>query len=711
MGPMAKRSIGVLESLLMASLAASLVSCGGSGSEDDSAAVQGKTVAAATLGPDAAQTSAAAIPDAVTVPPLQGGVDDIAPSAPYGVTVSATTDGGVALTWLPAADNVGVSSYHIWRDGQPLHTVNGKTTAYTDRALASAATYAYRISATDAAGNSSPQSGEHSVTTAKEAPTGASVASAAPDGARVSAATSVRSVQAAQVQRVADTSAPTSPPDLVVHGRTESSLVLQWRESADNVGVVGYDVFKNAVWVGGTSGREFSFRNLAAASRYELSVRAYDAAGNRSPATTVTTATLGGTMPVDIVAPTTPAGVTTGAITSSSVAIRWNASSDATGVTGYELYQNGISTGEVTSQTSYTYTQLAAGTGYSFAVKAFDAAGNKSPASVAIAVRTTTASALTATWTANGVVIEGRNPWTENPMMFWDDVAAAFAASGLPDGAEVPAGADKLYGASSTVVASRFKYQRTSETRSGEQGVVYAATGHKPVLSYPNYNGPARTFNKMYISWWYKPSISPGAEGASNKFIRFWDNANGYGTRISWTQMHMTCTVPADYKPEVSWGNWWESGGVAGQWNRHEVELDLSVPRVRTWVNGKAGHNHPCVKSEDYATSPIRVGLIGFDHGGYADNTHGYDTMKTSMDDIYIANSPARVELSDSPTWSTASRREVLPVKNWAPNRIEVGQVRGVLKGAAKLYVYVVAPDGSVNANGMALSCGAAACP
>lgn len=698
-----QRSVWAVEMLVLASLAA----CGGSGNGDEAPALQqGRAVSAAVQGPDATQAAAAAIPDAVTVVPLQGGVDDIAPSAPHGVSASATADGRVALSWLPASDNVGVASYHVWRDGQPLHSVNGSTTAYTDSALASATTYVYRVSAADAAGNSSPQSVEYSVTTAKAVPEGENEVPAAQGGERIAATTSVRTVQAALVPREPDTSSPTNPPNLVAHSRTESSLVLQWRESTDNVGVVGYDVFKNAVWVGGTSGREFSFRNLAPASRYEFSVRAYDAAGNRSAATTVTTATLGGASPVDIVAPTIPAGVTTGAVTSSSVVVQWKASSDATGVAGYELYQNGISTGEVTRQTSYTYGDLAAGTAYSFAVKAFDAAGNKSAASAPISVRTTPATVLTARWIAGGVVIEGRNPWNENPMMFWDDVATAFAASGLPDGAEVPAGADKLYGASSTVVASRFKYQRTSETRSGEAGVVYAATGHKPVLSYPNYNGPARTFNKMYVSWWYKPSVSPGAEGASNKFIRLWDNGNGYGTRISWTQMHMTCAVPADYKPEVSWGNWWDKGGVAGRWNRHEVEVDLSVPHVRTWVNGVAGHNHPCVKSADYANSPIRIGLIGFDHGGYADNTHGYDTMKTAMDDIYIANSPARVELSDSPTWSTASNREVLPVKSWAPNRIELGQVRGVLKGAAKLYVYVVAPDGSVNANGMALSCG-----
>ncbi len=58
-----------------------------------------------------------------------------------------------------------------------------------------------------------------------------------------------------------------------------------------------------------------------------------------------------------------------------------------------------------------------------------------------------------------------------------------------------------------------------------------------------------------------------------------------------------------------------------------------------------------------------------------------------------------------SPTWAGATRREVLPVLSWAPDRIETRMVEGVLASERSLYVYVVAPDGSVNADGIKLTC------
>ncbi|MDP3229156.1 MAG: fibronectin type III domain-containing protein [Acidovorax sp.] len=633
------------------------------------------------------------------------------PTTPRSLNALANQDGTVSVIWANSDKEVNLQSYNLWRDGQPLHSVNGSVSTYIDDAVGSGVRYTYQISATGKNGKTSPLSTERSVKTLEVAQEDVQ------EKISVDVGLLNQSTAAAKAGHMtkagADVLPPTSPTDLVVGVRSSSSLTLNWRESSDNVGVVGYNVYKNSTWVGGTSARDFVFNSLTPGVRYDLSVRSYDAVGNQSPPSKVTATTSGAAVPVDVVSPTVPSALTTGAVSSSSIVIKWNASTDASGVAGYELYLNGVFVGDVTRQLSYTFGALKPNTRYQFSVKAFDAAGNKSPLSTPIFAKTAAASsAMTAKLSADKIVIEGKNPWTENPMMFWDDVSAAFQASGLPLGSEVPVGPGQMYRAGTpslpSLMTSHFKYQRTSETRSGEVGVVYAGVGPKPILSYPEYNGPARTFNKMYVSWWYKPSISPGAEGASNKFVRFWDDGNGKGTRVSWTQMHLTCTVPVDYEPEVSWGTWWENGGIAGKWNRHEVELDLSVPRVRNWVNGVAGHNHPCVKHPAYSEKPIALGLIGFDHGGYdnggGDKGYNYQTMKTSIDDIYISNSPARVELSDSPTWSGAGQREVLPVKSWAPTKIELGQVRGVLKATTKLYVYVVAPNGSVNANGIPLN-------
>ncbi|MFD9502076.1 chitinase [Streptomyces sp. NPDC060035] len=91
----------------------------------------------------------------------------------------------------------------------------------------------------------------------------------------------------------------------------------------------------------------------------------------------------GGTDPGPAI-PGTPAGLTVGATTSSSVALSWNAVS---GATGYTVYQGGTRATTSTG-TSATVTGLAADTAYQFSVSATNAAGES--------VKSTTVSGRTA---------------------------------------------------------------------------------------------------------------------------------------------------------------------------------------------------------------------------------------------------------------------------------------------------------------------------
>ncbi len=94
----------------------------------------------------------------------------------------------------------------------------------------------------------------------------------------------------------------------------------------------------------------------------------------------------------DTTAPSTPTGLSVTGTTSSSVSLSWNASTDNVGVAGYEVFQ-GSSTTPVASPagTSATVSGLAASTAYSFTVKSFDAAGNRSAASASVTGTTTAA--------------------------------------------------------------------------------------------------------------------------------------------------------------------------------------------------------------------------------------------------------------------------------------------------------------------------------
>src|SRR5579862_567613 len=79
----------------------------------------------------------------------------------------------------------------------------------------------------------------------------------------------------------------------------------------------------------------------------------------------------------DTTPPSTPTNLTETGSTGTSISLSWTASTDNVGVTGYDLYENGSSTG-TTASTSATFSGLTCGTSYTLAVDAFDAAGNKS---------------------------------------------------------------------------------------------------------------------------------------------------------------------------------------------------------------------------------------------------------------------------------------------------------------------------------------------
>ena len=144
------------------------------------------------------------------------------------------------------------------------------------------------------------------------------------------------------------------------------------------------------------SATTFSDSGLAAATSYGYQVRAVDAAGNVSPASSVATAVTGGA--TDTQAPTAPASLTATAAGSSQISLNWPASTDNVAVTNYlvERCQGGSCTnfaqvGTATG-TSYSSTGLAPSTTYTYRVRGADAANNLSGYSP-IASATTTGGA------------------------------------------------------------------------------------------------------------------------------------------------------------------------------------------------------------------------------------------------------------------------------------------------------------------------------
>jgi chitodextrinase len=177
--------------------------------------------------------------------PVQTEPDTEAPSAATDLSATAVA-GGIALNWSDASDNVGVTGYDVYRDGQRLAASGASS--YTDTAVTPGATYAYDVYAKDAAGNVGAASNRVVITV----PVGP------------------------------DTTAPSTPGSFTATPGTRR-ITLNWSAAADNVRVAGYYLVRDGARIATLPAGTLSYSNtgLTTGRRYFYEVRAYDAAGNK----------------------------------------------------------------------------------------------------------------------------------------------------------------------------------------------------------------------------------------------------------------------------------------------------------------------------------------------------------------------------------------------------------------------------------------------
>lgn len=168
-------------------------------------------------------------------------VDDIAPSAPTGLSARTSTSTPVALSWTAATDNVGVTGYDVYRSGTTASIGSTASTSFTDTGAAANTSYTYTVYARDAVLLTSP-----------------------------AASLSV------------DRTAPTTPT-LALTGTTASTATLSFA-ATDNVGVTAYTVSRDGTAIATVGGATTTYTDTGlTVGLHRYTVTASDAAGNVSP--------------------------------------------------------------------------------------------------------------------------------------------------------------------------------------------------------------------------------------------------------------------------------------------------------------------------------------------------------------------------------------------------------------------------------------------
>nr|WP_321233007.1 GEVED domain-containing protein [uncultured Psychroserpens sp.] len=171
--------------------------------------------------------------------------DTEAPTAPTNLAAINITANTVDLSWDAATDNIAVTEYEVYQDGVLIATI--PATSYQVTGLNPLTNYDFYVIAKDAAGNSSPQSNTVNITTL------------APD-----------------------TEDPTTPLNLLASNITATMVDLAWEASTDNLGIVSYDIYQDAVLITNVSTTTYQVTGLTPETVYAFKVKAKDAAGNES---------------------------------------------------------------------------------------------------------------------------------------------------------------------------------------------------------------------------------------------------------------------------------------------------------------------------------------------------------------------------------------------------------------------------------------------
>lgn len=178
------------------------------------------------------------------------------PTTPSGVTASAVSPTAVNLMWQPSTDDVGVAGYRVFRGippAEPVLVATATSTSLTSSGLTPSTTYCFHVVAVDQTGVVSANS----------------------------------ATACARTLDPPDTSAPTQPAGLTGQAISTTQTALLWAASSDNVGVVGYRIYRGVAggalaMVGSGPGTSYADSALSPGTTYYYSVTAVDVAGNVS---------------------------------------------------------------------------------------------------------------------------------------------------------------------------------------------------------------------------------------------------------------------------------------------------------------------------------------------------------------------------------------------------------------------------------------------
>ncbi|MCF2491639.1 sugar-binding protein [Dyadobacter sp. CY347] len=317
-----------------------------------------------------------------------GVADTDAPSTPVGLQASAITPNSFNLSWFASTDNIAVGSYEVYLNGNLIETIN--TNSYTIKNLIPETAYMMTVRAKDETGNISNPSEGLTVTTFA---LGSETKYEAEDAVLAGGA------------EVATNHSGFSGTGFAAGYGTEGASAT-FTVNVSNEG--NYDVLLSyannfgpsqtlSIYVNGEKIKQTALPSTSAWNSWATKSESLTLNEGNNTIKYQYDPSDGGHVNLDYIsfygvsadsqAPTTPTALNATTITNTGFTLSWAASTDNIGVTGYEIFKDGVSI-STTSATTLNLAGLTAGTAYMMTVEAKDQAGNISIPSVGLSVTT-----------------------------------------------------------------------------------------------------------------------------------------------------------------------------------------------------------------------------------------------------------------------------------------------------------------------------------
>lgn len=353
------------------------------------------------------------------------------------------------------------------------------------------------------------------------------------------------------------------------------------------------------------------------------------------------------------------------------------------------------------------------------------------PAALIFAISSTALAAPTVTGTSgtlshgSSLVITGTGFGTKSAAApwRWDPVEGVSYYEGLSDGDAVPVSTGGYWDDNSS---NLIKYNTAADEQRGVStrnlNTIDGSTNCPSAEDNKKLGVTMPSSSERYVSFWIWHSTTLTDE--FSKTVRLWDEYRDGTNRLSivdswgpngpWHASRLASSSTCYASPALgrAFGTDNFVRPIAGEWERVEFYIKQeSAPDTsddgRIWLaqtaNGNISMHDSGVISESCNGVVSNLNWLTFGFDKNCSGAGATSVMDIRLDDIYIDDTQARVEIGDGATWSANNHREVQVPSSWSSGSVTITLNQGSFSSFNNLYLYIVDSDGNVNTNGYPL--------